>query len=92
MISYNSFLKILLINKWKILIMMIKLLIQDYMIILIILFLNHMKIKYKMKDKVFNKIIYWVLLKKFNNNKLKLIQNLYIVIYVVKCFIMIKCY
>ncbi len=47
-----------------------------------------------MKDKVLNKIIYWVLLKKFKNNKLKLklIQNLYIVIYVLKFFIIIKCY
>ena len=38
--------------------MMKKLLIQDYMIILIIIYFNLMKLKYKIKDKVLNKIIY----------------------------------
>ena len=34
------------------------LLIQDYMIIQIIIYFNLMKLKYKMKDKDLNKIIY----------------------------------
>ena len=38
--------------------MMKKLLIQDYMIIQIIVYFNLMKLKYKIKDKVLNKIIY----------------------------------